>query len=378
MRVARRSTATGFTFGALALVLTLPGAPSSVAHAQDTVPRLESLQHHRRFVAAIDSLLRESDRSNGPGCAVGVYRAGRVLFARGYGMSDLERGTAITPHTVFDVGSITKQFTAAAIMSLVREGRASLDDTIGRYVADLPSSERGLRLVDLLTHTGGVPDYLAVLLASGRTDAALVTQDTALAVIRALDAPLFAPGAEWRYSNSGYVLLAEALRTLAHAPYAHALHDRVLAPLGMDASVVMDDYTLVIPGRASGYQALPYGGYARVDSHHQQVGDGGLFTTVTDLARWHGYLVSDAARAMRAPARLRDGRSVAYGLGVVVGKVDDQPAVWHAGAGGGFASALISLPERRLGVAVLCNVGSAPAELYARAILLRAIAELGP
>jgi CubicO group peptidase (beta-lactamase class C family) len=359
------------------MAIALANARPSAAQLPDGMQSAESLQHHRRFIAAVDTVLASSSRSSGPGCAVGVYRAERVLFARGYGMSDLERSTAITPHTVFDVGSITKQLTAAAIMTLVREGRASLEDTVGRYVPDLPRSQRGLRLADVLTHTGGVPDYLGVMFSSGRTDAALVTQDTALAVIRTLGTPRFAPGTAWEYSNSGFVLLAEALRTLTGAPYPHALRARLLAPLGMDASVVMDDYTMVIPGRASGYHPLPYGGFARVDSHHQQVGDGGLFTTVLDLARWHAYLVGEAARPMREPARLRDGRRVPYGLGLVIGTVDGQPAVWHAGGGGGFASALLSLPGRKLGVAVLCNLGSAPAELYARTILRHAIEALG-
>lgn len=364
-------------------------ATAARAQAAPDIPRAPDardvgavLRSHRRLAASVDSIFAPVSRSNGPGCAVGVMRAGQLVFAQGYGMADVERGTAITVGTVFDVGSITKQVTALAVLLLVEDGRVALDDAVRRHVPDAPPYASSVRVRHLLAHTGGVPDYLPTLFRTGRTDAALVTQDTALRVIRDAATPAFPAGTRWAYSNAGYVLLAEVVRRASGVSFARFVAERILAPLGMAASVVMDDYTLVIPGRASGYQPRPYAGFARVDSHHQQVGDGGLFASLGDLARWqHNFETARVGRRdllalMSTAATLPDGATTGYGFGLNVGRVDGQPAVWHGGAGGGFAGELLHLPDTKLSVACLCNSGTAPAALYARAVARFALAAI--
>ena len=196
MRVTRRSCleqASGAA--AAAWAFTLAVSPALVAQSADTTVR-----------ARVDRVFAAYDRTDSPGCALGVYRDGRIAYARGYGMANLELGVALSPQSVFDIGSTSKQFTAASVLLLARQGKLSLDDDIRKYIPELPSYGKTITIRHILTHTSGLRDYLTLWNLAGVDDADLTTDDDALALIVRQREPNFAPGEQWLYSNSGFFL----------------------------------------------------------------------------------------------------------------------------------------------------------------------------
>lgn len=345
---------------ATTLLVLMPG----LLRAQDVIGTRDAR------TARVDALFAAYDRNDSPGCAVGVYRDGEIAYARGYGLADLERRVPITPHTVFDLGSTSKQITAASIILLAQEGKLSLDDDVRRWIPELPQYQRPITIRHLLNHTSGLRDYIALLTMGGERIDDVTTDGDALAAIVRQRELNFAPGDEHLYSNSGYFLLSVIVQRAAGVPLRQFARERIFAPLGMTRTHILEDYAAVVPDRALAYSPRREGGYRTDISRWLQTGDGAVFSTVEELLLWDRNfydpriggqgLLSELHRT----GRLADGRELEYASGLGVGRHRGLRTVMHGGAWGGYRAELMRFPDERFSVAVLCNVGSsAPSRL---------------
>ncbi|MFI5310536.1 MAG: serine hydrolase domain-containing protein, partial [Gemmatimonadales bacterium] len=242
------------------------------------------------LAARVDRVLAQTNATSAtPGCAVGVSHDGRIV-EHAFGMADLELGVANTPKTVFETGSVAKQFTAASIVLLAIEGKLRLDDPVRKYVPELPEYGAPLLIRHLLNHTSGVRDWGSVLALTGYgRGERVVSQVLALDVITHQKGVDFTPGAEYSYSNSGYTLLATIVERVSKQTLPAFTAERLFKPLGMTAQW-RDDYTRLVPGRAQAYAPAP-GGAWRLDMPFMNVyGNGGLLLTVGDLLKWNAML----------------------------------------------------------------------------------------
>jgi CubicO group peptidase (beta-lactamase class C family) len=311
----------------------------------------------------VDELFREYDRSDAPGCALGVYRDGKILYARGYGMANLELGVANTPQTVFDIGSTSKQFSAFAIQLLAREGKLSLDDDVRKWVPEIPSYGRTVTIRHLLHHTGGLRDYIELMSLQGLMAEDLSTDQDVLDVMARQKAPNFAPGEEHLYSNTGYFLLSVIVKRASGKSLRDFAAERIFAPLGMTHTQFNDSHTRIIPNRATGY-SRPKGGSFGIDmSDWEQTGDGAVLTTVEDLFRWDQNFYDprvggpEVLEAMHQVGSLNSGKKLEYASALYVTTYRGLPAVSHGGSWAGYRAQLMRFPQQKLSVACLCNNG---------------------
>jgi CubicO group peptidase (beta-lactamase class C family) len=322
-------------------------------------------------ISRIDSVFAGIDRTTSPGCAVAVYRDGRIAYARGYGMANLEHGIAISPRSVFDIGSTSKQFTAAAIALLAQDGKLSLDDDVRRFVPELPQYQRPVTLRHLLNHTSGVRDYLTLMSLRGENFDGVTTDDDALDLVVRQKATNFEPGAEFLYSNSGYFLLSVVVQRVTGHSLARFARERIFEPLGMTHTHFHDDHTFVTPLRATGYSPRPGGGF-RIDmSGFEQTGDGAVYTTVEDLLRWDANFFEPKVGGPRLLDDLHtqgtrnDGRTLPYALGLFVDDYRGARRVRHGGSWAGYRADLLRFPTFHTSVAALCNLGATNPSAYA-------------
>jgi len=313
--------------------------------------------------AAIDSVFAQYDHTNTPGCAIGVYREGQIVYSRGYGMAELNQRIAITPQTVFYIGSTSKQFTAFAIALLAEQGRISLDDPVRKYVPELPAVADRVTIRQLIHHTSGLRDYLNLWGVSGRTFADEVPEELVLDLLAKQPALEFESGSRWAYSNSGYFLLAVILKRASGKTLREFAQTEMFEPLGMAHTHFHDDNTMIVPHRAEGYQPSANGGFQIVRTSYALVGDGGLLTTIDDMARWDANAFANRLgtggqrliELVRTPGRLNDGTRLEYGFGLFVGTYRGLPTIEHGGSFIGFRADLLQFPSERLSFAVLCN-----------------------
>jgi CubicO group peptidase (beta-lactamase class C family) len=328
----------------------------------------------------VDSVFSAFDKPTSPGCALGIYNAGDIAYARGYGAANLEHGIPITSRTVFDLGSTSKQFTAMSVTLLGQEGKLSLDDDVRRWIPELPAYTKPLTIRQLVHHTSGLRDYLTLMWLRGVNFDGVTTSSDALSLIARQRETNFEPGSEYLYSNSGYFLLSEIVRRASGKALGEFARERIFAPLGMETTHFHDDHTMIVPHRATGYAPRDGGGFRISMSGFEQVGDGSVMTTVEELARWdrNFYEARVGGRtlldAMHVPARLTTGRALDYASGLVVGEYRGLRTVRHGGSWAGYRAELLRFPAQRTSVAVLCNYSrSGPGRLAQRVadIILR-------
>src|SRR5262245_12125888 len=301
----------------------------------------------------------------GPGCAVAVSLNGDTVFEKAFGLAEIEHNVPNTPQTIFESGSVAKQFTAAALVLLQQDGKLRLDDPVRKYIPELPDYGAPLTIRHLLNHTAGVRDWGTVmsLTGAGRGDR-VITQALALDVIthqRGLD---FTPGTEYSYSNSGYNLAASIVERVSTQTFGTFLTERLFKPLGMNDSSVRDDYRRVVPRRAQAYSRQGTGPW-RLDMPFMNVyGNGGILTTVGDWIKWNAMLDAKSlgaplVEALETRGVLNDGRAIVYALGLEVGAYKGVKSVAHGGATAGYQTFLTRYPDKNISVAVLCN-GTSP------------------
>jgi D-alanyl-D-alanine carboxypeptidase len=332
------------------------------AHAQTAAPaRAEPA------AAEIDRLLAGIFPSNAPGAAVLVMHNNQVLLRKGYGLADLELGVPMDPTDVLRLCSITKQFTAVAILQLVEAGKLKLDDDITNYVPDCPTGGNKITLTHLLTHTSGLPsiDEQPQWLKAWRQD---LTLTQILDFTRGLP-PDFPPGSDWKYSNTGYILLGAVIEKVSGQSYAQYIQSHIFTPAGMTDSYYAND-NRIIPRRVPGYSRdgkqwanAPY------FSMTQTFSAGALLSTVDDLWKWEqalqeGKLVSLALLAKAyTQGHLPDGRPTRYGFGWQLGSIGSHATVEHGGGIPGFAAYELRVADAGLYIAILCNTNEPHASL---------------
>ena len=311
----------------------------------------------------------------GPGAAVGVRQGDQAPYLAGFGLADIEWGVAMTPDTVFRLGSITKQFTAAAIMLLVEDGKLGLDDVIQSVLTDYPTQGRTVTIRHLLNHTSGITNFNSRPEFPERTDLTLAE------VVRLFKdlPPDFAPGERFLYSNSGYVLLGAVIEAVSGMAYRRFLLERFFRPLGMRQTRYLYDEPIVAK-RARGYAVGPKGvENARTMSMTLPHAAGGLGSTVGDLLTWNhalrnGHAISaQSYAAMIAPTRLNDGSVSEYGFGVFSWEFRGRTVIQHGGGINGFATILTHLPEDDLTVVVLANLETFPVDRTSLTLARRAL-----
>ncbi len=310
--------------------------------------------------AAIDAVFAKSTATT-PGCAVGVVRDGQVRHAKGYGLADLSFGVPITPRTVFDIGSTSKQFTALALLWLVHDGKLGLDDTVQQHLPDLAAAlPQPITLRHMLQHTAGLPDYPLMMVLAGDAEENVTEDADALRVIRA-GVPLnFAPGTQFSYSNTGYFLAAQVVEKVSGQKLDAFLKARLFQPLGMAATHVRTDHTQVVPQRANAY-APSASGWRLSFSNWNQAGDGAVQSSVHDLARWEAELMdpqvvpAPVLTAMRTRGVLASGQATAYGMGWMTDPYRGLVRTHHGGVWAGYRAMTMRFPDERTAIALTCN-----------------------
>jgi len=350
--------------GRVGIAIAILGAALVVkGEAAGAQPRLASLDSANRWV---DSIFAPYGSTASPGCAVGIVRDGQLAFAKGYGMADLEHDTPITPATRFYISSLSKQFTAMSIVLLAQEGRLSLDDWIRRWVPQVPSFGPPITLRQLLHHTSGLRDYFTLLALSGWPSDGLLTERQFLDLVSRQKSLNFTPGDEFLYSNTGYALLGLVVERASGQSLRDYAAEHIFKPLGMTHTEFRDDHTQLIPHRAVGYQPTAGGGYRISQPEFDVVGDGGVYSTIEDLAKWDANFESgrvggkSGVAELEEAGRLNNGQTIPYALALTVGDLSGVSTYSHRGAYGGYRSAMVMVPSRRLSVITLCNTSSAP------------------
>jgi CubicO group peptidase (beta-lactamase class C family) len=308
----------------------------------------------RAVESKIDTLMRAYD-GDGPGASVLVIRDGAPAFRGAYGLANVEERVAVTPATNFRLASVTKQFTAASILLLAQDGRLSLDDRARRWLPSLPESAANVTIRQLLTHTSGLIDYEDVI--PDGTTTPLHDADV-LRLLEVREGSYFAPGTGYRYSNSGYALLALIVERASGQRFAGFLRERIFRPLGMDNTVAHEEGVSTVIHRAFGYSESQ-GSWSRTDQSLTSavLGDGGIYSSVNDLAKWDAALYDDRLLNAKSrqlaftPATHTDDPNVDYACGWRV----TGETLWHSGETIGFRNVIVRYPQRHLTVLVLTN-----------------------
>ena len=314
---------------------------------------------------AVGALFAAFESPGSPGCAVSVTRGGSTLFSAGYGLADIEQGAAITPRTAFYAASVSKQFTAASIALLVLRGQLSLDANVRDFVPELPDYGTPITVRHLLHHTSGLRDYLSLLPIAGWPEDVLLSEGDFLALVSRQKGLNFAPGSKHLYSNTGYALLSLIVRKVAGLSLREFAAKELFAPLGMTGTVFRDNHTTPVPRRATAYEPLANGGFRTRLPGFDVVGDGGLFTTAEDLAKWNPTALDGALKTpglsalMITPGRLASGDTLIYATGLYFDIYRGLPIVRHGGTYAGYRAEFAVVPSADMTIAILCNIRTA-------------------
>lgn len=312
----------------------------------------------------IDGLFQRFD--GGPGCALGVIHEGGLIFSRGYGYANLDYDIPIRPNTVFDIGSTSKQFTAAAIVLLAQRGKLSLDQDVRDIIPELPDYGDPITIRMLIHHTSGMRDYLTLMSLAGMSFENVFHEEDGVELLTRQRELNFRPNTEFLYSNSGYLLLAVVVRRITGSSLGQFLASEVFGPLGMQNTLVYEDRFRVVKNRATGYAPDGEGGFL-IDHYFnfELGGDGQVYTSVEDLLLWDRNFYEpviggpEFLEQMHRRGVLADGDTLDYAFGLEIGEHKGLPVVSHGGAWGGFRSHLLRFPQQQFSVVCLCNVANA-------------------
>ena len=334
-----------------ALVFVIPG----IAPAQDDKARIVAAAE-KAVARAIASAPKQA-----PGCSVGVGLRGETVLLKGFGIAELENLSPIRADSIFESGSIAKQFTAAALVLLEEEGKLDIDDQVRKYIPELPDyNGKSLTIRHLLNHTAGLRDWGAVmgLTGVGRGER-IVRQNYALHVVTKQQGLDFIPGAEYSYSNSGYTLASTIVERVSGKSLPEFTKERIFDPVGMTDTSWRDDYERLIPGRVQAYVGPPKGPWKLSMPFMNVYGNGGILTTSADFLKWNAALDSakwrNVAEKLETQGVLNDGRKINYALGLSVSDYNGIRRVAHGGRTAGYVTYLVRFPEKSLSISVLCN-----------------------
>ena len=326
-------------------------SPAGLGRAQSSTAADKSAQ--------VDALLAQYTKEGEPGAVVAVIQDGKIVHEKGYGLADLENRTRMGPDTAFDLASVSKQFTAMAVMMLVERGKLSYDDSLSRFFPELPPYSKAITVRQLLNHTSGLPDVLTPDMH--RAGYQPSSRDLISVLAQRKDAD-FAPGDRFQYNNTGYVLLALIVEKASGKPFPQFMKENIFQPLGMSHTLVWDETKPAVGNRAVPYapeagsfRSLPFGSDVYI------FGAKGVVTTADDIYKWDQALYTEklvkAATLKEAftPARLNDGRESYYGFGWNLGQDRGLNLVRHDGGYLGFRTIIVRYPDQKFTVVILSN-----------------------
>jgi CubicO group peptidase (beta-lactamase class C family) len=327
----------------------LAARPHTVADGADDFPRIDE------FVRA------EMQRQRVPGVAVAIVRRGEAVLAKGYGEANVEHQVPVTPDTIFQSGSVGKQFTAATVMLLVEEGKLALSDPLTKIFPDAPAHWKGITIRHLLTHTSGLPDYTGGTIDYRKDH----SEDDLLKMAYALK-PEFAPGARWNYSNTGYVLLGIAVHKASGRFYGDVLRERIFTPLGMTTARIISEADIVA-NRAAGYRLVngELKNQEWVAPQLNTTADGSLYFSLRDVIAWDAgvrdrkILKKETWQQILTPVSLNSGKPYPYGFGWSIDSVNGRRAEFHGGSWQGFQTYILRFPDDELTIVALANLAQA-------------------
>jgi CubicO group peptidase (beta-lactamase class C family) len=312
----------------------------------------------------IDKLFAQWNTSSSPGCAIGIIRNDSLIYAKGYGMADLEHGVPITPETIFYMCSVSKQFTGYAVELLARQGKIDLDKNIRTYLPWVPDFGKEVSVRNLLNHTSGIRDDISLAAISGLGSDGMITEDLSLNILKRQTSLNFTPGSAYLYSNSNYVLLSEIVSAVSGRSFRAFTDSAIFRPLEMAHSRFIDNYTELIKDRAFSYEVVDKNHFANDYQNVYTLGDGGLFTNITDMAKWVDNFfnpkVGDSKdiSLFTEKGKLNNGSEIAYAMGIAVKKYRGWMEFQHAGGLAGYRTFLSVFPDLKMGFLVFSNVGN--------------------
>jgi len=343
--------------GAAALLTAQPVQAQNQAQSA----RVAAVEHR------IDSIFAALDRTRRPGCVLGIHQDGALTFARGYGMADLDQGVPLSSGSVFRIGSVSKQITAAVVVLLELDGLLSLDDPLAKHLPEFERLGSELTLRHMLHHTSGLRDYLVLMSLKGMRDDDYYSDDDLVALLARQTELNFEPGTDFLYSNSGYFLLSQVVKRVMGTSLREEAQVRIFGPLGMRKTHFHDDHREIVPQRASGYERDDDAttGWVRSMTTLPMTGDGGVFTTVEDWARWNANwsnpIVGGQAMVDRllTPGVLSSGDSIPYALAQVHGSHHGLYTIGHSGSFVGYQADHVRYPDQGVAVTAFCNFAEA-------------------
>jgi CubicO group peptidase (beta-lactamase class C family) len=309
----------------------------------------------------VDQLLAKWNKSGSPGCALAIVKDGKIIYKKGYGMANIELDVPITPKSCFYIGSVSKQFVAASVVLLESQGKLSLDDNIGKYFPTMPDYGIPITIRHLIHHTSGIRDYLELMGLAGLDLNYFHKGEDVIQLLSRQKQLNFKPGDRHLYSNSGYLMLAEIVRLSSGKSLRQFAEENIFKPLGMNNSRFHDDFSKILPQRASGYFTNEKGGYKNFISTFDLVGSGGLYTTIEDLFLWdqnfyhHKVGGKEFLTKIHTKGVLNNKEEINYAFGLVHGEYKALKTVAHGGALGGYRSFLVRFPKQSFSLICLSN-----------------------
>lgn len=331
------------------------------AYLMVLVTLLSCAPYTERFAPshAIDTMFAEYGKQGVPGASLTIIREGRVLYRKAYGLADVATRVPATTETNYRLASVTKQFTATAILELIERGRFSLDTHLSEILPGTPSYAKDIRIRHLLNHTSGFVDYEDLIPDSQTVQ---VHDPDVLKLLNNVDSLYFPPGSKFQYSNSGYALLALVVEAVSGEPFARFLKENIFDPLGMSHTVAYQDGISTVDSRAFGHSRTD-SGFVQTDQSVTSavLGDGGIYSSVEDLFKWdrdlteNGLISGSLRQQSFTPAVLNDGSKTKYGFGWYAEPYKGHPSIYHTGSTRGFRNAIFRLPDLQLTVIILTN-----------------------
>jgi CubicO group peptidase (beta-lactamase class C family) len=287
----------------------------------------------------VDQVFAAYDKADSPGCALGVIRNGNFIYRKAYGMGSLELGVPLSPQSVFYMGSVSKQFTAASVVLAAEQGFLSLDDDVRKYLPEIPAYGQAVSLRDMLHHTSGFPDVLGLLEVSGRDPMGSHSTEELIGLIARQEPTNYGPRGKYRYSNTNYFLLAQVVKRATKKPLSEFASENIFKPLGMAHTRFYDDDTVVVPGRVAAYAPGKNRQFlVNWSTNYDIVGGGGLMSTVDDLLFWDRNFYDNKLgkgsllKEMQTRGVLKSGTESNYALGLLLNTYRGLPTVEHGGA----------------------------------------------
>jgi len=318
----------------------------------------------KSLTVQVDNLFQQWDRSDSPGCSIGIIQDGNLIYKRGYGVENLDSKIPLTATTLFDVCSIGKQFTAACIALLIQKGNISLNDDVRSYLPEMPQYETKITISHLVHHTSGLRDYIDLSRLAGNDFTTHFGQKDAIEIILNQPKLNFEPGTEHLYCNSGYILLTTIIERVSGQVFSEFAKEQIFNPLGMKDTRFYDGTESPAKGRVTGYHSDASGDVIRDRTTFFTIGDGGLLTTVDDLHLWDQNFYKDmllgkaTTNLMLTSCKLNSGEDTKYGFGLVFGDYKGLRTIHHAGEWIGYRTDMIRFPDQHFSVICLSNLGS--------------------